>query len=178
MASSTFGSGHDSISGVNLVLVGSPVQHIGCAALSDTPSQTAKASPATALNREMFFLFFIGSNLLKLRHLGEETLQSPNRPAPRLRTFRQQLDDARFTQFASDSPCDDPTRFATRSPTYGSYRRSRKATTFFTQKWWTANFFASKGMCLDPLLRKKACCLKGVKTLTPVLPFEDHCRWD
>src|SRR5881296_240731 len=104
-------------------------------------------------------------------------LQSPNRPAPRLRTFRQQLDDARFTQFTSDSPCDDPTRFATRSPTYGSYRAVPERRRHFLRKSGGRRTFSPPRGCVwIPLLRKKACCPEGSQDADPGGPFEDHCR--
>jgi len=158
--------------GVNLVLVGSPVQHIGCAALSTTPARPPRPARRPRLNRgNVFSVFSSASNLLKLRHLAKKTLQSPNRPAPRLRTFRQQLDDARFTQFASDSPCDDPTRFATRSPPMAAIGRFQKGDDIFYAKVVDGELFRLQGDVFgSPSYEKKACCPEGVKTLTPVPP--------
>src|SRR3989442_10736720 len=178
MASSTFGSGHDSISASTWFW--SVRQSNTSAALPwrTTPSQTAKASQASAPKPgKCFFCFFICSNLLKLRHLGEENvaITKPSCSAPP--HFRQQLDDARFTQFASDSPCDDPTRFATRSPTYGSYRAVPERRRHFLRKSGGRRTFSpARGCVWIPLLRKKTCCPQGSQDADAGGPFEDHCR--
>src|SRR6266513_1094846 len=74
MASSTWGRGHDSISASTWSR--SVRQTNASAALPAwaAPSQTAKASQATALKPAK--CFFICRNLLELRHLGDENVAS------------------------------------------------------------------------------------------------------
>src|SRR6266508_4556421 len=80
-------------------------------------------------------------------------------------------------QSHNDSPCDDPSRFATRSPTYGSYRAVPKRRRHFLCKSGGRRTFSSPRRCLWlPFLPKKACCPEGSQDADARGPFEDHSR--